>query len=458
MALSKVLAERLFTHETLVHAISGAAGATVAMSLFYPLDTIRSRLQVEEGRESKSIVEMLRDIMESEGFEGIYRGLSPVLQSLWCSNFVYFYSFHGLRAVFSTDRGHSAGRDLMLATIAGVINVIVTTPMWVVNTRMKMQGAIAQYGPHDQENQSANYKFRSLLDGLITIYREEGVHALWSSTLPSLILVSNPSIQFMVYEALKRRCETLGIALSAGTAFSLGAISKCIATVLTYPLQVVDYRDTHFSTPIKEQRECGACWAFAPTEVMEAMRFGFRSAKVEKIAKSLSVQHLIDCSGVSYGCKGGDVCDAMDYLIATDYQFVLEADYLPYSAVKHSTCQRQVTPSANITIGQSTCEDFSKSEDSLLSFIAYHGPVVASVDATVWKDYLGGIIRYNCDAGPKNHAVVIAGYNLTHSPPYYIVRNSWGRSFGDNGYMYIATGRNLCGIADKITLLYPKYN
>lgn len=61
--------------------------------------------------------------------------------------------------------------------------------------------------------------------------------------------------------------------------------------------QVVDYRDTHFSTPIKEQRECGACWAFAPTEVMEAMRFGFRSAKVEKIAKSLSVQHLIDCSG-----------------------------------------------------------------------------------------------------------------------------------------------------------------
>lgn len=46
--------------------------------------------------------------------------------------------------------------------------------------------------------------------------------------------------------------------------------------------------------------------------------------------------------GVSYGCKGGDVCDAMDYLIATDYQFVLEADYLPYSAVKHSTCQRQV--------------------------------------------------------------------------------------------------------------------
>lgn len=73
---------------------------------------------------------------------------------------------------------------------------------------------------------------------MIVFFREEGAGALWSSTLPSIILVSNPSIQFMVYEALKRRCETLNIALSAGTIFSLGAISKCVATVLTYPLQV----------------------------------------------------------------------------------------------------------------------------------------------------------------------------------------------------------------------------
>ncbi|XP_022707040.1 cathepsin O-like isoform X2 [Varroa jacobsoni] len=156
--------------------------------------------------------------------------------------------------------------------------------------------------------------------------------------------------------------------------------------------RVVDYRDTHFSTPIKEQRECGACWAFAPTEVMEAMRFGFRSAKVEKIAKSLSVQHLIDCSGVSYGCKGGDVCDAMDYLIATDYQFVLEADYLPYSAVKHSTCQRQVTPSANITIGQSTCEDFSKSEvfcHSLLTMVPSSLPSMRQFGRTILEELLG---------------------------------------------------------------------
>ncbi|OQR66173.1 peroxisomal membrane protein PMP34-like [Tropilaelaps mercedesae] len=237
MAVSKILMDHLFTYETLVHAVSGAAGATVAMTVFYPLDTIRSRLQVEEGRQSKSTVEMLRDLMDSEGFEGMYCGLSPVLQSLWCSNFVYFYSFHGLRAVLSAGRKHSAGRDLMLASVAGVINVLLTTPMWVVNTRMKMQGAKSQHEAHQQALPA--YKYKNIVDGLVTLYREEGASALWSSALPSIILVSNPSIQFMVYEALKRRCEALGITLSAGTAFSIGAISKCIATVLTYPLQLV---------------------------------------------------------------------------------------------------------------------------------------------------------------------------------------------------------------------------
>ncbi|OQR66169.1 cathepsin O-like [Tropilaelaps mercedesae] len=193
---------------------------------------------------------------------------------------------------------------------------------------------------------------------------------------------------------------------------------------------------------------------------MEAIRLRVNITGKDELQmeEPLSVQHLIDCSGISYGCKGGDVCDAVDYLIATNYRFVSETDYPSYASVKHITCQQQVQPKVNISIGRRLCEDFSKMEDILLRFIAHHGPVVASVDATVWKDYLGGVIRYNCDAGPKNHAVVLTGYNLTHNPPYYIVRNSWGSSFGDNGYLYIAIGNNLCGIADKVTLLFATYD
>lgn len=229
MALSKPAWEKLFTYDTLVHAISGAAGATVAMTVFYPLDTVRSRLQVDEQRKSEGSVKMLRQLMKQEGPEGLYRGLNVVLQSLWCSNFVYFYSFHGLRGIFGKEDA-SAVRDLILASVAGVINVLVTTPMWVVNTRMKMQGG---------RGNSKSYNYKGIADGISTIYKDEGIGALWSSTLPSLILVSNPAIQFMVYEALKRRLMALGHPLGSGSVFSIGAIAKCVATVLTYPLQLV---------------------------------------------------------------------------------------------------------------------------------------------------------------------------------------------------------------------------
>jgi len=64
-----------------------------------------------------------------------------VLISLCASNFVYFYSFHGLRSVFAQKGSHSAARDLLLGSVAGAVNVLLTTPLWVVNMRMKMQGA-----------------------------------------------------------------------------------------------------------------------------------------------------------------------------------------------------------------------------------------------------------------------------------------------------------------------------
>lgn len=84
----------------------------------------------------------------------------------------YFYSFHGLRAVYS-DGGHSASQDLMLAAVAGVINVVLTTPMWVVNTRMKMQGAKTAHGSHAavQSKPVPRYKYKSIAHGLVTIFR-----------------------------------------------------------------------------------------------------------------------------------------------------------------------------------------------------------------------------------------------------------------------------------------------
>ncbi|XP_017754402.1 PREDICTED: peroxisomal membrane protein PMP34 [Eufriesea mexicana] len=229
----------LFSYETLVHAISGAAGGVVAMAAFFPLDTVRSRLQLEEDRESKSTLATIRDLVAKEGPATLYRGMIPVLQSLCASNFVYFYTFHGLK-MLRTSRNQTAGNDLLVASIAGVINVLSTTPLWVVNTRLKMRGV-----GHIQDR--SNNEYDSLYAGLLYIWKHEGLGKLWVGTFPSLMLVMNPAIQFMTYETIKRRilASYHGSQSSAWIFFAIGAVAKTIATALTYPLQLVQTKLRH---------------------------------------------------------------------------------------------------------------------------------------------------------------------------------------------------------------------
>ncbi|KAK3910993.1 Peroxisomal membrane protein PMP34 [Frankliniella fusca] len=229
----------LFSYETLVHAIAGATGSVVGMTVFYPLDTVRSRLQLEEGRKAKNTLAVMKDLIEEEGFETLYRGAVPVLQSICASNFVYFYSFHGLKSVVGSSTNQNAAKDLLLASIAGVINVLTTTPLWVVNTRLKMSGI-----GHGKDQKPM---YRGLWDGLCKIVSTEGVSRLWSGTIPSLILVSNPAIHFMVYETLKRHIldGRKPSEISPMTFFAVGATAKAIATFITYPLQLVQTKMRH---------------------------------------------------------------------------------------------------------------------------------------------------------------------------------------------------------------------
>ncbi|XP_028172525.1 peroxisomal membrane protein PMP34 [Ostrinia nubilalis] len=214
----------LFSYETLVHAMAGATGSVVGMAAFYPLDTLRSRLQVADTNSLQgSPWELLVKLANEEGFDSLYRGLSPVLQSLSVSNFVYFYSFHALRNFASKE--NSALKDLFFGIVAGSINVILTSPLWVVNTRMKLEKNL----------------YNSLIEGLVDIGKKEGARGLWSGTIPSLLLVSNPAIQFMVYETVKRHFVSKN-SFHTYEAFLTGAIAKAVATTLTYPLQLIQSR------------------------------------------------------------------------------------------------------------------------------------------------------------------------------------------------------------------------
>lgn len=88
----------------------------------------------------------------------------------------------------------------------------------------------------------------------------------------------------------------------------------------------------------------------------------------------------------------------------------------------------------------------------MLKELAFHGPLAVAVDATSWQDYLGGVVQFHCENN-RNHAVQVIGYDLTGEVPYYIVRNTWGTAFGINGYLHIAVGRNLCGMAEEVSSL-----
>lgn len=234
----------LFSYNNLVHAVSGGCGSAVAMSTFYPLDTVRTRLQLQlkntpvnlgDQKKTEGILAMLQEIFEKEGLNGVYRGLVPVIQSLYCSNFVYFYAFHGLKKTLNPEK--SPLNDLLCGMTAGIINVMSTTPLWVVNTRIKMQHAAPVKGRH----------YTSILDGLCKVYKEEGIPGLWSGCTSSLILVINPAIQFMTYESLKRHLMARNGSQppNALLLFLAGATAKAIATTLTYPIQLAQAKQRH---------------------------------------------------------------------------------------------------------------------------------------------------------------------------------------------------------------------
>ncbi|KAL9956071.1 hypothetical protein ACROYT_G037492 [Oculina patagonica] len=233
-----VTLKMLFSYRNFVHALAGAVGSVTAMTVFFPLDTARTRLQVDDQRKAKSTAYVLMDIIQEEGLQSLYRGLFPVLSSLYCSNFLYFYTFNGLKTVF-VGRGKTSSslQDLLFGYLAGIVNVLMTTPLWVVNTRLKLQGAT--FRTKDLDSSSKTRKYKGIIDGLRQISHEEGVLSLWSGTGPSLVLAGNPAIQFMVYEAIKKFLMNEDKkALRGRQYFVLGAIAKAVSTVVTYPLQV----------------------------------------------------------------------------------------------------------------------------------------------------------------------------------------------------------------------------
>ncbi|XP_008812797.1 peroxisomal adenine nucleotide carrier 1-like [Phoenix dactylifera] len=223
--------------ESLTEATSGAVGALVSSTVLYPLDTCKTRYQAEvrsHGQQKyRNLSDVLWEAISTRRVLSLYQGLGTKNLQSFISQFVYFYGYSYFRRLYLERSGaKSVGTkpNLVVAAAAGVCTVIITQPLDTASSRMQTSAFGKSKG-----------LFKTLSEGSWSdAYDGLGV---------SLLLTSNPAIQYTVFDQLKRRllkrrqsnkiapatAKSSPEALSAFSAFVLGAISKSVATILTYP-------------------------------------------------------------------------------------------------------------------------------------------------------------------------------------------------------------------------------
>lgn len=239
--------------DNIAHALAGAGGGLLAMTLTYPLITLSTRAQVESKRADTSTLAAVRHIINREGLGGLYAGLDSALFGISVTNFVYYYWYEWTRAFFE-KAAVTAGRankklttveSMIAGAIAGSATVLLTNPIWVVNTRMTARKS------DDGESElpggeKKRVKKPSTIATLLSLLRDEGPTALFAGVLPALVLVINPILQYTFYEQLKNVLEQRR-KVTPRDAFFLGAVGKLVATTITYPYITVKSR-AHVAT------------------------------------------------------------------------------------------------------------------------------------------------------------------------------------------------------------------
>ncbi|XAR73825.1 hypothetical protein NMG60_11007923 [Bertholletia excelsa] len=232
------------------NATAGALAGFAAVAFSHPLDVVRTRFQVRDGRTSflpnyKNTPHALWTIARTEGLRGIYSGFYPAVLGSTISWGLYFFFYSKAKQRYSRGRNEvlSPGLHLAAAAEAGGLVCLCTNPLWLVKTRLQLQTPLHQTRPYS-----------GLYDAVKTILKEEGGRALYKGLVPSLFLqVTHGAIQFTAYEEFRK--AIIGFRSKASEEdfddvellntmdyATLGASSKLTAILLTYPFQVIRSR------------------------------------------------------------------------------------------------------------------------------------------------------------------------------------------------------------------------
>lgn len=223
------------------NAVAGAAGAVIANTLVYPLDLIKTRLQVQVKHSPASLdpnpadhehydgaVDAIRKVVAHEGVSGLYAGIGGALLGVASTNFAYFYWYTVVRSLYMSRRALQASPgtavELTLGAVAGALAQLFTIPVAVVTAR--------------QQTTSKHERKGMIATGMDVVNGDDGWTGLWRGLRASLVLVINPSITYGAYQRLREVLYPGRATLKPWEAFILGSLSKMLATIATQPLIV----------------------------------------------------------------------------------------------------------------------------------------------------------------------------------------------------------------------------
>eukprot|EP01038_Epipyxis_sp_PR26KG_P006290 gene6290-8662_t len=257
-------------------------------------------------------------------------------------------------------------------------------------------------------------------------------------------------------------------------------VNEKISSVKKQSTDAVDINWANFGvvTSVKNQGQCGSCWAFSASEAVESEWVMNGNGILE-----FSPQQIASCTTAMNGCGGGDTVAAYEYLMNSTTPGLGNEWYVPYQQSMYEGCSHpyctkkcssldldQMQPQSALAgpyavlsgyeYATPPCDSGScdnQDTDLLAANVLAYGPPSICVDASTWNDYVGGVLTQAACGGYSarsiDHCVQLVGFNATAPSPYWIVKNSWSTDWGNAGYIFLEYPLNTCGLANEATFV-----
>ena len=353
-----------------------------------------------------------------------------------------------------------------------LLSLIAATAMLTTNANASLYDDFSlfrhQFGKTYVEN-SAEYYNR------LSVFRENTQYMWEHNTNATMVKESGITLginAFADWTAQEFRESRLGFQLTnMGNLLGLPGSNSCqeftgdVTTLLS-----VDWRDLGAVTSVKDQGQCGSCWAFSAAGAMEGAWATAQLKAGNPISENelmdISEQQLVDCAGLRYGnmgCNGGMMDGAFQYAMDNSNTMCTETQY-PYTASSDNSC------SANSCVGSYTeperaplwgpeitfteCWDVTPNNQQALKAAVAKQPVSVAIEADTryFQMYAGGVLTSTSCGTNLDHGVLVVGYGQEGDEDYWLVKNSWGDAWGEDGYIKIGRSdktddAGICGIA-----------